>query len=46
MKNVHMELETQVSHLSVQTKRESFFEPALIRPKTSKTPEYSIDEQM
>jgi hypothetical protein len=34
----------QMSHLSVQTKLDSFFKPVVIRSKTSTTSESSIDE--
>jgi hypothetical protein len=37
-------LERQMSHLSVQTKLDSFFKPALFRSKTITTSEPSIDE--
>jgi hypothetical protein len=33
----------QLSHLSVQTKPDSFFKPALLRSKTSRTSEFSVD---
>jgi hypothetical protein len=35
---------SQVNQLSVQTKLDGFFKPALLRTKTSKTSEPSIDE--
>jgi hypothetical protein len=34
----------QMSHLSVQTKLDSFFKPVLLRSKTSTASESSIDE--
>jgi hypothetical protein len=34
----------QMSHLSVQTKLDSFFKAALLRSKTSTTSESSVDE--
>jgi hypothetical protein len=34
----------QMSHLSVQTKLDSFFKPALLRSETSTTSESSVDE--
>jgi hypothetical protein len=37
-------LERQMSHLSVQTKLDSFFKPALLCSKTSTTSESSIDD--
>jgi hypothetical protein len=37
-------LGSQMSHLSAQTKLDSFFNPALSRSKTSTTSESSIDE--
>jgi hypothetical protein len=33
-----------MSHLSVQTKLDGFFKPALLRAKTGTTSEFSIDE--
>jgi hypothetical protein len=33
-----------MSHLSVQTKLDSFFKPALLRAKTNTASESSIDE--
>jgi hypothetical protein len=35
-----------MSNLSVQTKRDSFFEPALLGSKTSTASESSIDENV
>jgi hypothetical protein len=37
-------LRREMSHLSVQTKLDSFYKPALLRSKTSTTSESSIDE--
>jgi hypothetical protein len=34
----------QMSHLSVQTKLDSVFKPALLRSETSTTSEYFIDK--
>jgi hypothetical protein len=34
----------QMSHLSIQTKLDSFFKPALLHSKTSTTSESSVDE--
>jgi hypothetical protein len=36
----------QMSHLSVHTKLDTFFNPALLRLKTSTTSEPSVDEHM
>jgi hypothetical protein len=38
------DLGRQMSHLSVQTKLDSFFRPASLRSETSATSEPSIDE--
>jgi hypothetical protein len=37
-------LDRQMSHFSVQTKLDSFFEPALLRSKRSTTSETHVDE--
>jgi hypothetical protein len=36
----------QMSHLSVQTKLDGFFNPALLRSKISRTSESSIDQKI